>query len=116
MFEKEAKEYTHTKHCEKCGTGHCEKKCILVKDDYETFKDGAEFGYNKANEWHYVKDGDLPKKVDDYVTNIGILTYDSYGNGVYKWHTPHCRACDYADVVEDDEVIAWCEIPKYTEE
>ena len=48
MFEKEAKEYTHTKHCEKCSTGHCEKKCILVKDDYEAFKDGAEFGYNKA--------------------------------------------------------------------
>lgn len=24
------------------------------------FKKGAEFGYNKANEWHYVKDGDLP--------------------------------------------------------
>ena len=25
------------------------------------FKKGAEFGYNKANEWYYVKDGDLPK-------------------------------------------------------
>ena len=28
----------------------------------EGFKDGAEFAYNKANEWHYIKDGDLPKK------------------------------------------------------
>ena len=28
---------------------------------YQLWKDGAEFGYNKANEWHYVKDGDLPK-------------------------------------------------------
>ena len=52
MFEKEAEKYSHTKHCEKCSTGHCEKKCILVEDDYETFKQGAEFGYNKANEWH----------------------------------------------------------------
>ena len=25
------------------------------------WQDGAEFGYNKANEWHYVRDGDLPK-------------------------------------------------------
>ena len=25
------------------------------------FKEGAEFGYNKANGWHYVKDGDLSK-------------------------------------------------------
>ena len=35
------------------------------EDDWETiaersFQKGAEFGYNKANEWHYVKDGDLP--------------------------------------------------------
>ena len=26
----------------------------------EGFQKGAEFGYNKANEWHFVKDGDLP--------------------------------------------------------
>ena len=65
---------------------------------------------------HKVADGDLPKRVDDYVTNIGVLTYDNYGNGVHKWHTPYCEACDYADEVGDDEVIAWCEIPKYTEE
>lgn len=25
------------------------------------FANGAEFGYNKVNEWHYVKNGDLPK-------------------------------------------------------
>jgi hypothetical protein len=31
--------------------------CELWKDG---FQKGAEFGYNKANEWHYVKDGDLP--------------------------------------------------------
>lgn len=45
MFEKEAKEYatrpvlygTHT-----------------WKDEEKAFKDGAEFGYNKANEWHKV--------------------------------------------------------------
>lgn len=27
----------------------------------EKWQDGADFDYNKANEWHYVKDGDLPK-------------------------------------------------------
>ena len=31
----------------------------------QTFKDGAEFGYNKANEWHYVKD-ELPKESKKY--------------------------------------------------
>ena len=31
------------------------------------FQKGAEFGYNKANEWHYVKDGDLPKDDKQYL-------------------------------------------------
>jgi hypothetical protein len=41
-LKKEAEEYTEKKHCNKCGTKHCEKKCVLVKDDYETFLDVAE--------------------------------------------------------------------------
>ena len=66
--------------------------------------------------WHKIADGDIPKVTGDYITNIGVLTYDHYGNNIYKWHTPYCEACDYADEVGDDEVIAWCEIPKYTKE
>ena len=31
----------------------------------EGFKDGAEFGYNKANEWHFVKD-ELPPVKKEY--------------------------------------------------
>lgn len=58
MFEKEAEEI--------------EKEAIKwVKDVFpnDEFKQSgisralvefAEFGYNKANEWHFVKDGDLP--------------------------------------------------------
>ncbi len=42
MFEKEAEEYV--------------KHWIVGEDDnalmQEAYKDGAEFGYNKANEWH----------------------------------------------------------------
>ena len=38
---------------------------LVINRKYEEgFKDGAEFGYNKASEWHYVKDGDLPKDED----------------------------------------------------
>ena len=66
--------------------------------------------------WHKIADGDIPKVTGDYITNIGVLTYDYYGNNIYKWHTPFCEACDYGDEVDDDEVIAWCEIPKYTKE
>ena len=31
------------------------------------WQEGAEFGYNKANEWHFVKDGDYPKKKGIYL-------------------------------------------------
>ena len=70
MFEKEAEEYT--------------KKTFssFVKGIREiariSFKNGAEFGYNKANEWHYMKDvncyEDLPQNKDvyyAYVVNVG---------------------------------------------
>ena len=56
MFEKEAEEYAD----EKCRKENRKTTgWVLTQDDYQK---GAEFCYNKANEWHYVKDGDLPKK------------------------------------------------------
>lgn len=69
MFEKEAEKYA-------------ENNAYKYASDYitcqEAYKDGAEFGYNKANEWHYVKDvncyEDLPQNKDvyyAYVVNVG---------------------------------------------
>ena len=72
-----------------------------TKIDYQKKTDwqkGAEFGYNKANEWHYVKDGKYPKekqlvmvyRVNPLGANIAITNwYDSY---------------------KDTKVIAWKEI------
>ena len=58
----------------------------------EGFKDGAEFGYNKANEWHYVKDELPPEKVP-----LNIITFDKnkkrsvwvgeYNGGNGQWWT-----------------------------
>lgn len=59
MFEKEAEEY----QTEKRKTFN-EHEQLCWGDVYKDWKSGAEFGYNKANEWHYVKDGDLPKDED----------------------------------------------------
>jgi hypothetical protein len=88
MFEKEA---------ERSAYEHYDN--IVMIGAYETgFIAGAEFGYNKANEWHYVKDGDLPKenqlvmvyRVNPLGANIAITNwYDSY---------------------KDTKVIAWKEI------
>mgnify|MGYP003290014894 CR=1 FL=1 len=52
MFEKEAEGYAQVHY-------DFLENIRAVEDIWQN---GAEFGYNKANEWHYVKDGDLPKE------------------------------------------------------
>ena len=61
MFEKEAKSrskewFSNNVDTNTYQTPFTERYCYELG-----FKDGAEFGYNKANEWHYVKDG-LPSE------------------------------------------------------
>lgn len=96
MFEKEAKKWvkenTRIEHSASFGE-------IAVGPSAEKgFQKGAEFGYNKANEWHYMKDGKYPKekqlvmvyRVNPLGANIAITNwYDSY---------------------KDTKVIAWKEI------
>lgn len=70
MFEKEAEEIANKRCHEIMCYGHCSfsspkhHRCGEWHREYNCAKEGAEFGYNKANEWHYVKDGDLPKDED----------------------------------------------------
>ena len=53
MFEKELEEYkNHPKW----------KGKIFMKDEEICFKDGVEFGYNKANEWHEIDSKVTPKR------------------------------------------------------
>ena len=63
MFEKEAED-------NKPPYAYCSfnTNCELWKDG---FQKGAEFGYNKANEWHYVKDELPPENVP-----LNIITFD----------------------------------------
>ena len=95
------------------------------------FKKGAEFGYNKANEWHKVADGDLPKvgqkcyfiysnfygednKVIFSQSSIKVLT------GVYTFILDEetgdetTETCFYDDINDEEkykqEVYAWKEI------
>jgi hypothetical protein len=70
MFEKEAKEYADKVYGNRTEMDH-----YGIAD---AFQEGAEFGYNKANEWHYMKDvnryEDLPQNKDvyyAYVINVG---------------------------------------------
>lgn len=112
MFEKEAEE--RVKHL-----------CLSRPNAYvpvtsvEYWQDGAEFGYNKAkeeidylnqhwkseeeraNEWHYVKDGLFPT----HSYRVLVFTDEGVGFGIYgldnkKWYTYDTGF----------EVIAWKEI------
>lgn len=82
---------------------------------YQLWKDGAEFGYNKANEWHYVKDGDLPKDEKDMLMSDQLILLTrmkgtnnlSISIGQYNFST---QEFSYPHLVGLTEVIAWKEI------
>lgn len=102
MFEKEAED-------NKPPYAFCafNTKCELWKDG---FQKGAEFGFNKANEWHYVKD-ELPDEGtylvvwqnDKGYKEIFILNYEEDDEEELHWVDDDCE-------VQDEYVIAWKEI------
>ena len=60
--------------------------------------------------WHKVADGDLPKDENRVLLYFGV---DDYCDGQFIRGRFWCDSCGWFDV---EEVIAWCEIPQYTEE
>jgi len=91
MFEKEAEEIVKRNVCEDCN--RCQSHGYIGCDIYRYSKDsclyGLREGYNKANEWHYVKDGDLPKENKPLLCVRGGNIYIAwYYNGVY--HDNRC--------------------------
>ena len=106
MFEKEAEKYAD----EKCGTIETDEKMFCRLD----WQRGAEFGYNKANEWHYVKDGDLPKDKGLLMSKTLCLITKMKGSdcfnlalGQYNFST---QEFSYQHIVGLTDVIAWKEI------
>ena len=94
MFEKEATQYQleHTTPS-------------LYKVVGTAWQRGANFGYNKANEWHYVKDGkDLPKDEDWKwcVSNRGYYYVAKYEEMFGCWTNQ-----EYSEVMQP---YAWKEI------
>ena len=86
---------------------------------WDLWEASAEFAYNKANEWHYVKDGDLPtKKLEEKQLLVRVRNYtEDYILAYYmldKYYSKNGKRfysdidCDYPIDIED--VIAWKEI------
>lgn len=103
MFEKEAEEYY-----EDVTVGTFQECKENFADAVLTaYRDGAEFGYNKANEWHFVKDGKYPT----HSNRVLVFTDEGVGFGIYgldnkKWYTYDTGF----------DVIAWKELPELPKE
>ena len=112
MFEKEAEAATLDLY------GSADD--VYGKEDYKQgFKDGAEYEYNKANEWHYVKDGDLPtKELEEKQLLIRVRNYtEDYIFAYYmldKYYSKNGKRF-YSDTdcdipINIKNIIAWKEI------
>ena len=102
MFEKEAEEYVRKIRHDVINWDGAEPEERFYNEIKfkQAYLVGAEFGYNKANEWHKVADGDLPKDARYVWTNVGAGYHDDDG-----W---------WDDFGRLQNVIAWCE-PKFEE-
>lgn len=96
MFEKEAEEWV-------------ENNLHSTEEDYiKAFKDGATFGYNKANEWQFVKDGDLPKEEKEYLAiyesdHTKYIGIESYYPDTKEWSTI-CKIIAWKEIVFPKEI------------
>ena len=102
MLEKEAEEYVRKIRHDVINWDGAEPEERFYNEIKfkQAYLAGAEFGYNKANEWHKVADGDLPKDARYVWTNVGAGYHDNDG-----W---------WDDCGRLQNVIAWCE-PKFEE-
>ena len=102
MFEKEAEEFERRKHYRYEDNDYC---CDIADGIIQAYLAGAELGYNKANEWHFVKDGIMPEE------NQWVMVYDgSYTVCNYHSYTPIKWLDNYENEVNEYAIIAWREI------
>ncbi len=121
MFEKEAEErarkFAETQVLDDYNGGQelkcTDYNCGEVAGYEKGFVDGAEFGYNKANEWHFVKD-ELPELYKDVLVvfprgdcDVKRLTNHNEWVGRGSW-------CSLTDVIAWKEIVL-PELPKESE-
>ena len=121
MFEKEAEEYVRKIRHDVINWDGAEPEErfyneIKFKQAYLT---GAEFGYNKSNEWHYPSKGEYPKEGENVLCYCKCRTEIKFystghtvigGDNKIRWWS--------SDRSEKLNVIAWKDItpPKEVEE
>lgn len=98
MFEKEAEEYAQDM------AKYYESAHGSIPSQFEKYlRKAVEFGYNKANEWHYPSKGEYPNNDSDILCQIDFETSEvGYFNEMYNNF--------YTIDGKELEVIAWKEI------
>ena len=106
MFEKEAEEYVRTiwHDVNNWGGKEPEERFYNEIKFKQAYLAGAEFGYNKANEWHYVKDGEYPRQYEHTRFSIYVLANNK------KWVYYDFSSDKWFCVNKEVNVIAWKEI------
>ena len=129
MFEKEAEEYRKNFNYNQDWHGQViDKSPSLIVE--QSFQDGAEFGYNlakeeidylnkhwrseeerKDNEWHYIKDGNLPKDDENFICMLenGYKLECYYDPTTKRWYDNFFHH-DIEYGYYQSKVIAWKEI------
>lgn len=118
MFEKEAEEYQIRKHHQRLYGN----KPVVMKELNTTYKDGFKDGYNKANEWHYVKDEEeckypenrksvLVTVLDDNNEKIVTMALFELENNKRFWGI-ESRLCSVHSGSEEvcSKIIAWARV------
>ena len=107
MFEKEAEDFADSKN------SFWRQGRTCIDSVRQAYQQGAEFGYNKANEWHYVKDEGTPTKEGHYLVCLRNKDHDIFDCWIYYdkdigWYSLKARMKD---------IYAWKEIvlPKESE-
>ena len=121
MFEKEAEEYVRKIRHDVINWDGAEPEERFYNEIKfkQAYLAGAEFGYNKANEWHYPSKGEYPKEGENVLCYCKCRTEIKFccvghivagGDNKIRWWS--------SDRSEKLNVIAWKEItpPKEVKE
>ncbi len=126
MFEKEAEKWTIDYTCKDCSRyKECRSKeqCTCKECSKEKWQKGAEFGYNKANEWHEIESKVTPKREisKQYMPKNKekvLLKYHFSGDDEIHISDGYYDAYDFEFHIANNPkfrivcVIAWREFPK----
>lgn len=86
----------------------CQGQDLDFDNAVEIFKEAAEFGYNKANEWQYVSEKGAPKTTGNYHLWLGKCSYSvTYYDGIRFWVLSEDPESGWIDI---NDVIAWKKI------